>query len=80
MGGFFPIGGGGPLIDAEDIGLCAPIPPVFRKFAIEGVKASGLVGPFWLPGIGGAAFGGGLGAVMVGGLGAELRDDSGSDV
>lgn len=34
-GGFFPIGGGGPLIDADDEGLCAVF-AVLRKLAIEG--------------------------------------------
>lgn len=79
MGGFLPMGGGGPFIDAEEFGLGAAFPPVLRKFAIEGVKAKGLVGPFWLPGNGGAAAGG-LGAAIEGGFGAEPRDDSGSDV
>lgn len=73
-GGFFPIGGGGPFIDADDIGLGALIPPVFLKFAIDGNE----VGPDPF-GIGGAAVGG-RGAAMAGGLGAKLVDDSGSDV
>lgn len=41
-----PIGGGGPRIDADEFGLGAPDAPVFRRFAIEGVKARGLAGPF----------------------------------
>lgn len=76
-GGFFPIGGGGPFILAEDIGLCVLFPAVFRRFAIEGEKA-GRLGAL-CPGLGGAAMGG-RGAAMAGGFGAELRDDSGSDV
>jgi len=76
-GGFFPIGGGGPFIEAEDIGLWALFAPVFRRFAIEGTKAGG---PGALcAGLGGAAVGG-LGAAIAGGFGAELRDDSGSEV
>lgn len=31
------MGGGGPFIDADDIGLSA-LAPVFLKFAIEGTK------------------------------------------
>ena len=76
-GGFFPIGGGGPFIEAEDIGLCPLSPGVFRRFAIEGLKAGG---PGALcAGLGGGPVGG-LGAAIAGGLGAELRDDSGSEV
>jgi hypothetical protein len=33
------MGGGGPFIEAEDMGRCAPILPGFLKFAIEGTKA-----------------------------------------
>lgn len=33
-----PIGGGGPFIEADDIGRSAFI-PVFLKFAIDGTKA-----------------------------------------
>lgn len=72
------MGGGGPFIEAEDIGLGAPPAPVFRKFATDGMNA-GADGVFCAPGLGGAAAGG-LGAAMAGGFGAELRDDSGSDV
>ena len=71
------IGGGGPFIDAELMGLCKLIPPVFRRFAIEGKDVG--PDPFCEPGIGGAAVGG-LGAAMGGGLGAELMEVSGSDV
>lgn len=78
-GGFFPIGGGGPFIDAEECGLGPIFPAELRRFAIEGVNARGRVGPFWLVGSGGAALGG-LGAASEGGFGAELCDDSGSDV
>lgn len=78
-GGFFPIGGGGPFIDAEDAGLWAlESPPVFRKFAIDGTDAGELT-PFCGAGLGGGPDGGGLGAAIVGGLGAELLDDSGSE-
>lgn len=38
-GGFLPIGGGGPFIEAEDIGLCTLFPAVFLRLAIEGTKA-----------------------------------------
>lgn len=76
-GGFFPIGGGGPFMDAADIGLGALKPPVFLRFAIEGEKVG--PNPFCEFGIGGAAVGG-FGAAIPGGLGAELADDSGSDV
>jgi hypothetical protein len=76
-GGFFPIGGGGPFIEAEDIGLSALTPPVFLRFAIEGKDVE--PDPFWRPGLGGAVVGG-LGAVMLGGLGPEIVVDSGSDV
>ncbi len=76
-----PIGGGGPFVEAEDIGRSAPR-PVFLKFAIEGTKAdvdAELCGPGLFPGRFGAAPEGGLGAAMAGGLGAEVREDSGSD-
>jgi hypothetical protein len=71
------MGGGGPFIDADDIGLGALNPPVFLKFAIDGNDVG--PDPFAWPGMGGAAVGG-FGAAMPGGLGAELADDSGSDV
>lgn len=75
-----PIGGGGPLRDADDEGLDSDGPPVLRKFAIEGVNA-GVVEIEWRGGLtvgkGGAALVGGLGAAIVGGFGAE---NSGSDV
>ena len=32
----YPIGGGGPFTDADDIGLGALIPPVFLKFEMDG--------------------------------------------
>jgi hypothetical protein len=76
-GGFLPTGGGGPFIEADDIGLGALTPPVFLRFAIDGNDVG--PEPFWGVGLGGAAFGG-LGAAIAGGLGAELVDDSGSDV
>lgn len=77
-GGFFPIGGGGPFIEAEDDGLGTVGPPVFLRLAIEGTK-DGALAPFCVPGLGGAAVGG-LGAAIAGGRGAELMEDSGSDV
>jgi hypothetical protein len=77
-----PIGGGGPFIEAVDIGR-STLTPVFLKFAIEGTNAdvvAELWGPGLFPGRLGAAPVGGFGAAIGGGLGAELRDDSGSDV
>ncbi len=83
-GGFFPIGGGGPLPirnEAEDSGLSASVRAVFRRLAMDGWK-DGVVG--WRtgrgerPGTGGATAPSGLGAEKDGGLGADL-DDSGSD-
>jgi hypothetical protein len=73
-----PIGGGGPFIEADDVGLGALIPPVFLRFAIDGNDEG--PEPFWGVGLGGAAVFGGFGAAIIGGLGAELVDDSGSDV
>lgn len=74
-GGFFPIGGGGPFVDAEDMGLGASALAVFLRLANDGWKedAPGR------PGIDGAAAVGGRGADTVGGLGTLLEDTSGSD-
>lgn len=76
-GGFFPIGGGGPFMEADDAGLGAFTPAVFLRFATEGKDVA--PDPFCGVGLGGRAVGG-FGATMVGGLGTELVDDSGSDV
>jgi hypothetical protein len=81
-GGFLPIGGGGPFIEAADIGLSPVFPAVFRRFATEGIKAdvvAAVCGSGLVAGSFGAAPGGGLGAASLGGFGAELRDDSGSE-
>lgn len=69
-GGFFPIGGGGPFIDAEDIGLCPPPKPVFRKLATEGTNAEVVAELCGAGRGGGGAAVGGLGAAIPGGLGA----------
>lgn len=66
-GGFLPTGGGGGFDDAELA--------VFLRLAIEGWK----VGADGRPGIAGAAPGGGRGAETVGGFGADLDVDSGSE-
>lgn len=74
------MGGGGPFIDAEDIGLCPGLRAAFLKFAIEGWKL-GVDAALLIPGLGGAEVGGGRGAAIVGGFGADVRDDdSGSEV
>ena len=77
-----PTGGGGPFIEAKDVGR-SPLSPVFLRFAIDGTKLD-VVAELCAPGlfIGrlGAAAEGGFGAAIAGGTGAELRDDSGSDV
>lgn len=80
-GGFFPIGGGGPFMEADDMGRGAP-GPVFLRLASDGMKADVLaeVGTSGRPpGILGAAAVGGLGAAIPGGFGVG-RDDSGSEV
>jgi hypothetical protein len=58
---------------------------VLRRFAIDGMDCevlAALTGPGLggALGIDGAEPVGGLGAVMIGGFGTELREDSGSDV
>lgn len=80
-GGFFPIGGGGPFIDADEPGLGTSL-GVLRRLAMAGgsaVAPGGGTGG--LPGTAGAAPEGGLGAEKAGTFGAE--DDrtlfSGSD-
>lgn len=78
-GGFFPIGGGGPFVEADDIGRGALLVAVFLRFAMEGTDggaAGGGVGTA-RPGTAGAAPGGGLGAP--GGFGAPPLEDSGSE-
>lgn len=72
-GGFFPIGGGVGFKEAEDAGRGAV---VLWRFAKDGFVGSDGTAR---PGIAGAAPGGGLGAAMVDGFGAEDRVDSGSD-
>jgi hypothetical protein len=83
-GGFFPIGGGGPFIDAiedDESGLGRSAPDVFRRWAMEACRLGVLAAPGTdgRPGMAGAAPMGGLGAVMVGGFGADLDDGSGSE-
>jgi hypothetical protein len=82
-GGFLPIGGGGPFIEAEDAGLGLIFPAVLRRFATEGINAD-VVAELWASGLPGGSLGaapvGGLGAAITGGFGAEPREDSGSDV
>lgn len=84
IGGFFPIGGGGPFIEADEAGLGIPLPAVFLKFATDGIKAD-VLAELWGSGLGGSGLDGGIdpggfGAAIVGGLGADVPDDSGSDV
>lgn len=81
-GGFFPIGGGGPRRDAEEAGLGPAWPRVLRRFATEGTTPGAvptLVAGGRLFGSGGAAPVGIFGAAAAGGLGADVREDSGSD-
>ena len=61
-------------MEADDSGLAASVFAVFLRLAMDGWKVGA-------PGIAGAAPGGGFGADMVGGLGADtdLAEDSGSD-
>lgn len=76
-GGFFPIGGGGPFSEAEELGRGTAF-RFFRRAATEGREgavAAGCCGA----GLGGKPVGG-FGAAIAGGLGAELLEDSGSDV
>lgn len=72
-GGFLPIGGGGPFMDADELGR-GTVLGVFRRLAIDGTVGTER------PGTVGAAPGGGLGAD--GGLGAVdlLEADSESEM
>jgi hypothetical protein len=84
-GGFLPIGGGIPrYADADDAGLWFAFKGVLRRFASGGMTA-GVLEAFagagrGIGGTAGAGAVGGLGIIILGGLGAELRDVSGSDV
>lgn len=76
-GGFFPIGGGGPFSEADDMGRAPSWAAVLLRFAIDAWLARpGIPGR---PGTAGAAPAGGRGAEAVGGFGADDLDDSGSD-
>lgn len=72
-GGFLPIGGGGPLVDAEEFGRDRSV--LFRLAIDRFVGKPGTA----RPGTAGAAPMGGLGAEATGGRGADDREDSGSD-
>lgn len=73
------MGGGGPLIDAADIGRGTSL-GAFLRLATDGWEGK----PGWVgttrPGIAGAAPGGGLGAPKPGGLGADDLVVSESDI
>jgi hypothetical protein len=73
-GGFLPIGGGGPFIEADEKGRGFPLFAVFLRFAIDGWKVGVLAALAALgrPGIAGAAPGGRFGADIAGGFGTDL--------